>query len=330
VAAVLVHIDLDDNQRPARASLTALAAGRHVASSWGATLYAAVLVHDPEHPSLTSTIDEVLATTMPNLPKLGEIEDALARGGADKVVVAVSRSPVEPLWASVGNAWQGVIDHLRPRLVLFGADAPSAAELGPRTAARLGGRLLLRARASGIDDVELRDRDGGYARASDGGAAVALIGRAAKTIAIHDADVDVVVLAVPGVADVRLELVATQAAKPAQSAGTLIAIGDDVAGDEAVIANAKTLASLIDAQIVGGNASVRAGAIAKDGVVERNTPLAPELLVAIGDAQLDVGGATSVVKIGATPANRVTNVDGALPGAADVGLAALVKNLEQR
>ena len=167
------------------------------------------MVHDPAHPSLDATSEEVQTTSMPNLPKISMVEDMLARGGADKVVVAVSRAPVEPLWAAVGNAWQGVIDHLRPRLVLFGADAPSAAELGPRTAARIGARLLVRARASGIDDVELRDRDGAYARSSDGGAAVAMVGRAAAFRADEDADVDVVVLAVPGTSDPRLELVAT-------------------------------------------------------------------------------------------------------------------------
>ena len=46
MAAVLVHIDLD-GARPHASSLQALAAGRVVASSWGATLYAAVIVHDP-------------------------------------------------------------------------------------------------------------------------------------------------------------------------------------------------------------------------------------------------------------------------------------------
>ena len=329
MAAVLVHIDLDDAERPDASSLIALAAGRHVASSWGATLYAAVIVHDPAHPSLDATTDEVLTTTMPNLPKIGLIEDVLAHGGADKVVVAVSRAPVEPLWAAVGNAWQGVIDHLRPRLVLFGADAPSAAELGPRTAARIGARLLLRARASGIDDVELRDRDGGYVRASDGGAAVAMIGRAARFAVLEDADVDVVVLAVPGTADPHLELVATTPADAAQSVASVIVLGDDVATDPKVIAAAKQLAVLIDAHVVGGNAAARAGAIEKRAVVERSTPLAPELLVTIGNAQVDVAGATSVIKIGATPTNRVTAVDGALPGLADVGLAELVAKLER-
>jgi len=57
VAAVLVHIDLDDAERPDASSLIALAAGRHVASSWGATLYAAVIVHDPAHPSVDATTD---------------------------------------------------------------------------------------------------------------------------------------------------------------------------------------------------------------------------------------------------------------------------------
>ena len=43
VACVLVHIDLDGD-RPHPSSVAALAAGRAVASSWGATLYAALVV----------------------------------------------------------------------------------------------------------------------------------------------------------------------------------------------------------------------------------------------------------------------------------------------
>src|SRR5207342_725777 len=104
-----------------------------------------------------------------------------------KIVVAMTDTPVAPLWAAVGGAWQGILDHLRPRLVLFGADSPSAAELGPRTGARIGARLLMRARTLGGDDVELRDRDGGYVRVGDSGAAVALIGRA-DAIAVDEED----------------------------------------------------------------------------------------------------------------------------------------------
>jgi len=297
--------------------MVALAAGRHVASSWGATLYAAVLVHDPDH--------------MPGDSKgIGDIESALAKGGADKVVVAVSKSEIAPLWAAIGNAWQGVIDHLRPRLVLFGADAPSSAELGPRTAARIGARLLLRARASGIDDVELRDRDGGYARASDGGAAVAMIGRAARTAAVaDDCDVDVVVLEPTGEHDPRVELGPITRAAIAQTAGTVIALGDELATDPKVTAAAQKLATLLDAHLVGGTAARRAGAIDKPAVVERTTALAPELCITIGAAQVDVAGAASVIKIGATPTNRVTAVDGSLAGLADIGLAELVKKLER-
>jgi hypothetical protein len=108
------------------------------------------------------------------------IRAALAHGGADKIVVALTDAPIEPLWSALGTAWQGVLDQLRPRLVVFGADAPSADELGPRTAARIGARLFLRARTAGTDEVELRDRDGSYVRAQDSGAAVALIGAAPR------------------------------------------------------------------------------------------------------------------------------------------------------
>jgi len=79
------------------------------------------------------------------------------------------------------------------------------------------------------------------------------------------------------------------------------------------------------AHLVGGVGAARAGVIATGAVVERSTPLAPELVVTIGAAQLDIAGATSVIKIGASGGKTI---DGALPGLADVGLAELVKRLE--
>ncbi|MEO6772153.1 MAG: hypothetical protein ABI467_03915 [Kofleriaceae bacterium] len=328
MAAVLVHVDLVGD-RPDASSLVALAAGRHVASSWGATLYAAVVVHDPHHSNVTSNHDDIAATSMPNVPGLAQAESALARAGADKVVIAVSRGPISPLWSAVGNAWRGVVDHLRPRLVLFGADAPSAAELGPRTAARIGARLLLRARATGIDDVELRDRDGGYARVGDGGAAVALIGRApALDLVDDDCDVDVVVLAMPGEPDDRIELVTSSPAEIAYASGTMVVLGDDVAADPRVIAGARRLARMLDAHVVGGAAAVRSGAISNGGVIDKTTPLAPELIVTIGGVQVDVAGATSVIKVGASPATRIAGVDGVVAGPVEAGLAELVKKLE--
>ena len=202
VACVLVHIDLDGD-RVSGSSLIALAAGRQLASSWGATLYAALIAHDPDARGAADSTGQVVNAA--KVPGIDAVETQLAKGGADKIVVALTDAVVSPLWATVGTAWQGVIDHLRPRLVLFGADAPSAAELAPRTGARIGARLLLRARTTGGDEVELRDRDGGYVRASDGGAAVALIGRATE-VPGGDDDVDVVVLALPGGVDERVEI----------------------------------------------------------------------------------------------------------------------------
>jgi hypothetical protein len=305
VAAVLVHIDLLEAGQPDASSLVALAAGRHVASSWGATLYAAIVVE--------------------NTPGHDVAEDVLSRAGADKIVVSVTGAMVAPLWSSVGGAWQAVLDHLRPRLVLFGADAPSASELAPRTAARIGARLLLRARASGIDDVELRDRDGGYARSLDGGAAVAMVGRAAPT-APADEDIDLVVLETKQPPDSRIELVATLPAEVAHACGAVVAIGDDVASDAKLVANARRLAELMGAHLVGGAGAAKAGVVVTGAVVDRTTPMAPELVVTIGGAQLDIAGATSVIKIGSAGGKTV---DGALPGLADVGLAELVKRLER-
>jgi electron transfer flavoprotein alpha subunit len=298
---VLVHIDLDAG-RPHPASLAALAAGRDVASSWGATLYAALTAREGD--------------------QLDAIETVLARAGADKVVVALSLANA-PLWAEVGAAWTAVLDRLRPRVVLFGADAPAAPELAARTGARIGARLLARARAIGIDDVELRDRDGGYARASDGGATVALIGRAEPGDRGDD-DVDVVVLSPPGAGDDRVELTGTTAAELVQ-ASAIVAIGDDVCADVEVAAHAKKLAQLLGAQLVGGPAAVRAGLVAPGAVVERHTALAPDLCVAIGAAQLDVAGAAVLVRVGA-PGGK--HVDGALPGRAATQLAELVERLE--
>ena len=308
MAAVLVHIDLEAG-RPDASSLVALAAGRAVASSWGAVLYAAAIIG--------------VSKAAPGLlPGLDIAEAELARGGADKILVATTRAPMAPLWASLGTAWQGVLDQLRPRLVLFGADAPSAPELAPRTAARIGARLLARARAGGLDEVELRDREGGYARANEGGAAVALVGRA-DPMPPSAERVEVVVLP-PTDGDPRLEVVATTAAEVAHTHGVVIAIGDDVVDDREVVANAKRLAALVGGQLVGNAGAGRTGAIASGATVERTTPLAPELLVTIGGAQLDVAGATSVVQIGAMPSKLV---DGALPGPAASGLAELLARL---
>jgi hypothetical protein len=319
VGAVLVHIDLD-GERPDPSSLAALAAARAVASSWGATLYAALIVHDPsEHPP-DSTGQVVNAATVPSMDA---VRAHLARAGADKIVVAVTDVVLAPLWAAIGAPWQGILDHLRPRLVMFGADAPSAAELGPRTAARIGARILMRARAVGIDMVELRDRDGGYVRATDGGAAVVLVG-AARTTERGDDDIDVIVLALPGGSDPRVELAGTMPAELKDTHGAMVAIGDDVAGDPAVAGQAARLATLLGAPLVGGRGAASAGAIAPHAVVERTTALAPELCVAIGTPLLDLAGATSLVRVG----SNGKGVDGLLTGPVGPTMRDLVRALE--
>jgi hypothetical protein len=320
VAAVLVHIDLDGD-RPHPASLVALAAGRHVASAWGATLYAVVILRDRGRGIQDPAARGLAAAKVPGIEG---IELALARGGADKVVVALTKAPITPLWASVGNAWVGVLDHLRPKLVLFGADSPSAPELAPRTGARIGARLLGRARAIGIDDVELRDRDGGYVRVTDSGAAVAVIGHAAALAAV-DVDIDVLVLSVLDGADPRIEVVATAPAELAHTCGTVVALADDVASDPAIVGDARRLAAQIGAQVIAGPAG--AAAVQPGAIVERTTALAPELCVLVGAAQVDLSGATAIVKIGAQGGKLL--VDGALPGPVDIGLAELVKKLEE-
>ena len=93
MAAVLVQIDLD-GARPHASSLQALAAGRVVASSWGATLYAAVIVHDPSLGAglgagkRDDTRPGVNAFRVPGEARAIEaVRSALARSGADKIVV---------------------------------------------------------------------------------------------------------------------------------------------------------------------------------------------------------------------------------------------------
>jgi hypothetical protein len=297
-----------DRGRADASSLTALAAGRQLATSWGASLYAGVIMAAP--------VRETAA-----------LEAELVRGGVDRIVIAPTLGELAPLWDALGNAWQNVLDQLRPRLVLFGADAPSAVELAPRTAARIGARYLPRARVVDGADAEavLRDRDGGTARLGDGGAAVAMIGHAA-TRRGGDGRVDVVVLP-PADGNARVELIETSPITSAEHAGgTLIALADDLASDAGAVADAKRLAELVGGRLIASKAGARSAGLAKTAIVEHSTPLAPELCVAIGNAQLDVAGATSVIKLGALPGKLV---DGALPGSPKSGLAELVAALER-
>jgi len=304
--------------------MAALAAGRAVASSWGATLYAALVVHDPAERAAPDATARVGAAA--KVPGIGAIQNTLARAGADKIVVAVTDAPIAPLWSAVGAAWQSALDHLRPRLVLFGADAPSAPELGPRTAARIGARLLMRARATAGDHIELRDRDGGHVRSSDGGAAVVLVGAARASRGRGDDDIDLVVLVSPGGADPRVELAGTAPAELAHSGAAIVAIGDDVAHDPDVVAGAVRLARALGAHVVvGGAAAAKAGAVAPGAIVERGAPLAPELCVAIGAPAIDLAGAAGLVRIGTAGGK---GVDGSLTGPAGANLDQLVRALE--
>jgi hypothetical protein len=329
VAAVLVHIDLD-GARPHASSLQALAAGRVVASSWGATLYAAVIVHDP-HQGASKRDDArpgVSAFRVPGEARAIEaVRTALARGGADKIVVARTAAAIAPLWSALGPAWQAVLDRLRPRLVVFGAEAPSAAELGPRTAARIGARLLLRARALGGDDIELRDSDGSYVRTGDAGAAVALIGAAPSLPAHSEDDIDVMLLAPQGGADPRIELVSTAPAELAHTIGAVVAISDEAAVEPDIARAAQRLARALGAHLVGGAHAASAGAIGAGAVIAADAALAPALCVAIGSDEIDVAGATSLVRVGATGGK---GVDGALTGSIGPNLAELARALEGR
>lgn len=325
VAAVLVHIDLDGD-RPHPSSLVALAAGRQLASSWGATLYAALIKHDP---SAGVGLDSAVVASGTAVPGVDSIEDQVTRFGADKLVVAVTEAQVAPLWALVGNAWQGVIDHLRPRVVLFGASSPSAHELGPRTGARIGARLLTRARTVGGDEIELRDRDGAHVRIGDSGAAVALIGHAEHLMpqtGNEVDDIDVVALSVPARVDENLSLGAVEPAKSGTTRSVLIALADDLVSNDKLVADATRLAAKLDGQLVIGKGAGKGGGKLPGAIsVDATVPLAPDVCVAIGKVSLDVAGASSLIRIGG-PSDKTA--DGLLPAPADISLASLVKTLE--
>jgi hypothetical protein len=327
VAAVLVHIDLDGAQ-PHASSLQALAAGRVVASSWGATLYAAVIVHDAGPRPGDEARPGAAQFRVPGEARTIEaVRVALARGGADKIVVAKTPAPIVPLWGALGSAWQAVLDHLRPRLVAFGADAPSASELGPRTAARIGARLFLRARTLGTDDVELRDLDGSYVRAGDSGAAVVMVGAAPRLAPHSEDDIDVMVLAPPGGADPRIELIGTAPAEIAHTMSPLIAIGDEAAVEPDIARATQRLARAMGAYVVGSARAAAAGVIGPGAVVEPDAPLAPALCIEVGAPAIDVAGAASVVRIGGAGGK---GIDGALTGAIGPNLAELARLLEDR
>jgi electron transfer flavoprotein alpha/beta subunit len=323
VGAVLVHIDLDgDHVEPS--SLAALAAGRAVASSWGGTLYAALIAHDPSARKPIDGEEPTAPVRLTSAKRLKDVQTELGLAGADKIVVAMTASPVLPMWFSVGDAWQKVLDHLRPRLVLFGAESPSAAELGPRTGARLGARLLLRARAIGVEEVELRDRDGGYVRASDGGAAVVLVGGPPPAMTA-DEDIDLVVLDAKTGADDRVELAGTIPAEVSHTIGAIVALGDD-ALDPVIAKEAARIARLLDAPVVGSANAARANAIGHGAVVDKNAPLAPEVCIAIGNPVIDLAGTTSVVRVGGGGGKAI---DGSLSGPIPMNLAELRRALEE-
>lgn len=129
MACVLVHIEADGDT-PTLASLAALGEGRRVASSSGATLYAAVVIASEggDYPAIGRNGEAPHAALV----------EALGEHGADKVVFVTATGAVQPvLWATVGNALAAACHHLRPALTLLPASAGSH-DLGARLATRMG------------------------------------------------------------------------------------------------------------------------------------------------------------------------------------------------
>lgn len=160
MACVLVHIEAEGD-RPTPAALSALGEGRRIASTLGATLYAAALVSnsqregrekDKERPSerrarrgTTVTADAAAKVVPPDRARAHRREaltKALGQAGADKVVVLSSDGAVAPaVWSTTGPALAAACDHLRPALVLFPATA-GGTDIAPRLAARMGAAFV--------------------------------------------------------------------------------------------------------------------------------------------------------------------------------------------
>jgi hypothetical protein len=313
VAAVVIYVDVARSPESKsryvidRSSLAAVGVGRAIGTSWGATVYAVVVLHDGNMGGDIDTTGRVASATP--LAGVNEIKQELGKAGADRIVLAISDVPPAPLWAALGVPWSGVLDHLRPRLVLFGAEAPSTAELAPRTGARIGARLLHRARAANGDDLELRDRDGGRVRSSDSGASVCSVVAGPPIAHAQELVPEITVLGLPG-GDKRVEVAGAQPAEVVAGASTLIILGDD-ALDPGVIAGAQRLAQLIGAHVIGSPNAARAGAIALDHVVDTGAPLAPELAVIVGNLAIDLAGSTTIVRVGVDVSGK--GLDGLLP-----------------
>jgi hypothetical protein len=126
-------------------------------------------------------------------------------------------------------------------------------------------------------------------------------------------------------ADKSIELGAIEDADVAVATQPIVALADDVVGNAKLVADAKKLAALLDATIVGG-AAVKS--VAGASVLPKASALAPELCISIGTSKLEVAGATSVIRIGATDKAADKTADGTLPAPPDVSLASLVKHLE--
>jgi hypothetical protein len=119
-------------------------------------------------------------------------------------------------------------------------------------------------------------------------------------------------LVMPGSADERVEVIGSQPAELSHLTGAIVALGEDAAADPAIAKNARRLAAALGAPVVS------------PPTIARATPLSPEVLIAIGNVNADVAGATSLVRIAP---NAGKQVDGALTGPIGSSLTELVDAL---
>jgi hypothetical protein len=115
-------------------------------------------------------------------------------------------------------------------------------------------------------------------------------------------------IAAAGGSDSRVELAGTSTIDLATAANVVVVLGNDVASDAQVVADARRLALALGGQVFAADRS----------------PIAPELCIAIGASPSDVASSSRLVQIGPP---RAQQADGVLAGSPGAGLADLIHRL---
>lgn len=115
----------------------------------------------------------------------------------------------------------------------------------------------------------------------------------------------------------RAARIGGRGADPTHVLGAVVALGDDAAGDPAVVAATSRLAALVGAPVLR----------ASGGRADKHANTSAELFVAVGTTPVEPSGASTVIKIGGAAGRHI---DGALAEPVAPTLAELVRVLESR